>query len=139
MNYRFQIQGPNAQKLIQKAQRRPVPDIKFFNMDTINDCGSTGSALRHGMAGHPDWRSGDRRKKAKRYESYHRGREGIRHSGWYESLFDQRPRVGMDSFTLPAVYTGEKMKPYRQWLPANDYGNASLAGSLTRITSKTIT
>jgi len=31
---------------------------------------------------------------------------------------------------LPAVYTGEKMKPYRQWLPATAYEAAgSLAGS----------
>ena len=31
---------------------------------------------------------------------------------------------------LPAVYTGEKMKPYRQWLPATSWeGVASLGGS----------
>jgi vanillate/3-O-methylgallate O-demethylase len=32
---------------------------------------------------------------------------------------------------LPAIYTGEKMKPYRQWLPATGYeATGSLAGSL---------
>ena len=31
---------------------------------------------------------------------------------------------------LPAVYTGEKMKPYREWLPAKSYeATASLGGS----------
>jgi vanillate/3-O-methylgallate O-demethylase len=31
---------------------------------------------------------------------------------------------------LPAVYTGEKMRPYRQWLPATSYeATGSLAGS----------
>src|SRR5262245_65357152 len=31
---------------------------------------------------------------------------------------------------MPAVYAGEKMKPYRQWLPAKSYeGTASLGGS----------
>ena len=31
---------------------------------------------------------------------------------------------------LPAIYTGDKMKPYRQWLPANTYeAIASLGGS----------
>src|SRR5207248_10406039 len=31
---------------------------------------------------------------------------------------------------LPAVYTGEKMKPYRKWLPAAGYeGSGSLGGS----------
>jgi syringate O-demethylase len=31
---------------------------------------------------------------------------------------------------MPAIYSGEKMKPYRQWLPANGYeARASLGGS----------
>jgi len=31
---------------------------------------------------------------------------------------------------LPAVYTGERMKKYREWLPANGYeGTASIGGS----------
>jgi vanillate/3-O-methylgallate O-demethylase len=31
---------------------------------------------------------------------------------------------------VPAVYTGDKMKPYRQWLPGTSYeANASLGGS----------
>jgi syringate O-demethylase len=33
---------------------------------------------------------------------------------------------------LPAVYTGEKLKAYREWLPAKGYeGSASIGGSLT--------
>jgi syringate O-demethylase len=33
---------------------------------------------------------------------------------------------------MPAIYSGEKMKAYRQWLPANGYeANASLGGSFS--------
>src|SRR5690606_15821741 len=51
--YRFQIQGPNAWKIIEKLNGGPVPKIKFFNMDSIKIKGRSVSALRHGMAGAP--------------------------------------------------------------------------------------
>src|ERR1700729_2915573 len=35
-HYRFQIQGPNAQQVIEKLNGGPIPDIKFFSMDEIN-------------------------------------------------------------------------------------------------------
>ena len=39
--YRYQVQGPNAQKLMEKIIRKSVPDIRFFNMKgTIS--GTTG-------------------------------------------------------------------------------------------------
>jgi len=52
-SYRFQIQGPNAAQLITKLNGGPIPDIKFFNMDTIKIGGRPVRALRHGMAGAP--------------------------------------------------------------------------------------
>src|SRR6201986_2078640 len=35
-HYRFQVQGPNAPQVLTKLNGGPVPDIKFFNFDTIN-------------------------------------------------------------------------------------------------------
>src|SRR5262249_9559988 len=51
--YRFQIQGPNAEKVITKLNGGPMPDIKFFNMGHINIGKKRVDALRHGMAGAP--------------------------------------------------------------------------------------
>ena len=31
-HYRFQLQGPNALKMIETATGKPAPDLKFFNM-----------------------------------------------------------------------------------------------------------
>jgi len=31
-HYRYQLQGPNASKVIESATGRPAPDLKFFNM-----------------------------------------------------------------------------------------------------------
>ena len=51
--YRFQVQGPNAMKVIEKATGQPAPDVKFFNMTRLTIAGKTMWALRHGMAGQP--------------------------------------------------------------------------------------
>jgi len=52
-HYRYQIQGLNATKVLEKLNGGPVPDVKFFTMDAINIKGRKVRALRHGMAGAP--------------------------------------------------------------------------------------
>ena len=54
-SYRFQVQGPNAMKVIEKALGDAPPELKFFNMTTVTIAGKTVRALRHGMAGQPGW------------------------------------------------------------------------------------
>jgi syringate O-demethylase len=131
-SYRFQVQGPNAMKVIEKATGKPAPDLKFFNMTTMTIGGRTVRALRHGMAGQPGfelfgpWDEGEHVRQAliKAGEEFGMRLVGGRayssntlESGWIPS-------------PLPAVYTGEKMKPYREWLPADGYeGMASIGGS----------
>src|SRR5271169_1204376 len=51
--YRYQVQGPNAMKVIEKVTGKPAPELKFFNMTTISIAGRDVRALRHGMAGQP--------------------------------------------------------------------------------------
>jgi len=51
--YRYQIQGPNAWQVIEKLHGGTPPEVKFFNMDSINIAGRQVRALRHGMAGAP--------------------------------------------------------------------------------------
>jgi vanillate/3-O-methylgallate O-demethylase len=53
ISYRYQIQGPNAWKVIEKLNGGPVPEIKFFFMGKIKIGKKTVRALRHGMAGAP--------------------------------------------------------------------------------------
>lgn len=130
--YRFQIQGPNAVKTMEKVTGRPAPDIKFFHMDAFTVGGRSVRALRHGMVGQPGWElwgpweDGDVVREAivKAGEEFGIRQVGSRaypttclESGWIPS-------------PLPAVYTGEKMKPYRQWLTTKSYESmASLGGS----------
>jgi vanillate/3-O-methylgallate O-demethylase len=130
--YRYQIQGPNAPQILEKVNGGPVPEIKFFNMGYINIAGRKVRALRHGMAGAPGlevWGP---------YEEREEIREAIIDAGKDFGLSEVGARAyasntlesGWIPSPLPAVYTGEKMKAYRQWSPATSYeSTGSLAGS----------
>ena len=131
-SYRYQVQGPNAKKVMEKVTGKPVPDIKFFNMDRFNIAGCTVRALRHGMVGQPGWElfgpwaDGDRVRDA----IVEAGRElGIRKVG-ARTYPTSTLESGWIPSPMPAVYTGELMKPYREWLKGTSYeATASLGGS----------
>lgn len=130
--YRFQIQGPNAPQILEKLNGGPLPEIKFFHMDAINISGRKVRALRHGMAGAPGleiWGP---------YEEREEIRAAIVAAGKDFGLYEVGARAyatntlesGWIPSPLPAVYTGEKMKAYRQWLSAASYeATGSLGGS----------
>ena len=130
--YRFQIQGPNAPQILEKLNGGPVPEIKFFNMGFINIGGRKVRALRHGMAGAPGleiWGPYEEREEI-RAAIVEAGRDfGLREVG-ARAYATNTLESGWIPSPLPAVYTGEKMKAYRQWLPATSYeATGSLAGS----------
>ena len=54
-HYRFQVQGPNAMAVLEKALGHAPEDLKFFNMRAEQIAGVEVTALRHGMAGQPGW------------------------------------------------------------------------------------
>jgi vanillate/3-O-methylgallate O-demethylase len=130
--YRYQIQGPNAEKVIEKLNGGPFPNIKFFHMDVIKIKGRNVRALRHGMAGAPGLEI---------WGPYAEGEEiraAIVEAGKDFGLVEVGSRAyatntlesGWIPSPLPAVYTGDKMKAYRQWLPATGYeGTGSIGGS----------
>jgi vanillate/3-O-methylgallate O-demethylase len=130
--YRFQIQGPNAPQILERLNGGPVPEIKFFHMGVINIAGRKVRALRHGMAGAPGlevWGP---------YEEREEIRDAIVSAGKEFGLAQVGARAystntlesGWIPSPLPAVYTGEKMKAYRQWLPATGYeASGSIGGS----------
>jgi vanillate/3-O-methylgallate O-demethylase len=131
-HYRFQVQGPNAARILERLNGGPIPDVKFFHLDAINVKGRKVRALRHGMAGAPGlevWGP---------YEQMEEIRAAIVEAGKDFGLVQVGARAyatntlesGWIPSPLPAVYTGEKMKKYREWLPANGYeATGSLGGS----------
>jgi len=130
--YRYQIQGPNAMKVMEKVLGTKPPELKFFNMTQVTIAGYRVHALRHGMAGQPGyelfgpWEHGEAVKDA----LYEAGQEfGLKLVG-SRAYSSNTLESGWVPSPMPAIYSGEKMKKYREWLPAKSYeGGASLGGS----------
>ena len=130
--YRYQVQGPNALKVMEKVTGKPVPNVKFFGMTDFTIAGKRVRALRHGMVGQPGWElfgpwdEGE----AVREAIFKAGEEfGLRLVGG-RAYSANTLESGWIPSPLPAVYTGESMKAYRQWLPATGYeAGASIGGS----------
>ena len=131
-DYRVQIQGPNAMRTMEKVLGAPPPTVKFFNMTTLHIAGRPVRALRHGMAGQPGfeligpWQD----KEAVVGALVDAGREfGLRRVGgraYSTNTLDS----GWIPSPLPAIYSGEGMREYREWLPADCYeAFASIGGS----------
>jgi vanillate/3-O-methylgallate O-demethylase len=130
--YRYQLQGPTAMDVLEKASDGPLPEIKFFNLGEIVIAGRAVRALHHGMSGAPGlelfgpWEEGEEVRAAlvEAGEEFGLRQVGARvyatntlESGWIPS-------------PLPAIFTSAEMEAYRRWLPAKGYeGTGSLGGS----------
>jgi syringate O-demethylase len=131
-SYRFQVQGPHAMQVIEKALGHSPPELRFFHMTTVTIAGKAVRALRHGMAGQPGWElfgpweDGE----AVREALLRAGEEfGLRQVGG-RAYSSNTLESGWIPSPLPAVYSGEHLKAYREWLPATGYeGSASIGGS----------
>ena len=101
-------------------------------MGTMNIAGDTVATLRHGMAGAPGleiWGP---------FESYEKVRNAILEAGAEFGLLPVGSRAyssntlesGWIPSPLPAIYSSEAERAYREWLPATSYeATQALAGS----------
>jgi vanillate/3-O-methylgallate O-demethylase len=119
-------------EILDKAIDGGVPEIKFFNLGEVTIAGRNVRAFHHGMSGAPGlelfgpWEDGEAVKAAvvEAGEGLGLAQVGSRvyatntlESGWIPS-------------PMPAVFSGDEMKAYREWLPAEGYeGTGSLGGS----------
>jgi syringate O-demethylase len=131
-SYRFQVQGPTAMQVIEKALEASPPELRFFRLTTVTIAGKTVRALRHGMAGQPGWELfGPWDDEPAVHEALVTAGEdfGMRLVGG-RAYSSNTLESGWIPSPLPAVYTGDSLKAYREWLPATGYeGSASIGGS----------
>ena len=130
--WRYQIQGPRAWEVLEKLNGGPVEEPKFFRMGEMSVAGERVRTLRHGMAGAPGlelWGP---------YETWEKVRETILEAGREFGLEPVGARAystntlesGWIPSPLPAIYTGEELRAYREWLPDTGYeAMNALAGS----------
>ncbi len=133
-NYRFQLQGPNAMKILSIDMGTDAPDLKFFNMAHVDIAGKDVIALRHGMAGQPGYELFGP------WADYAAVHAALVEAGKNDGLTLVGGRAyssntlesGWLPSPLPAFFTGDSqmMKDFRAWSGADSYaGTCSIGGS----------
>lgn len=130
--YRFQVEGPNAWKLLEELNGGPVPEIKFFQSDTLTIAGCEVRGMRHTMGGVPGLElSGpwEDRVAVKKALVEHGAKHGLRQIGSI-AYFTTVVESGWWAVPVSAVYSGEGTAAYRDWLTErNAAARMSLSGS----------
>jgi glycine cleavage system aminomethyltransferase T len=129
-NFRYQVQGPDAVDVMEEAIDGSIPDLGFFRFEEVSIDGSDAYLLRHGMAGEAgfefwgDWDDADavRESILDAGEAYDIRRLG---SKSYQSA---NTVLGWLPLPVPAIYTGEEMRDFREWLSLRR-GLISIGGS----------
>jgi glycine cleavage system aminomethyltransferase T len=129
---RFQVQGPLAMEVIERALGGPAPEVKFFHSTQVQLGGRTVRALRHGMAGQAGFEFiGD-------FEDYEAVKQALLDAGEPSGLvqvggkayFTNGVESGWIPTPTPAIYTDARLADYRQSLSAFSYeGKKPLSGS----------
>ena len=132
MLYRFEVQGPNAWKILEKVNGGSIAPIPFFGMSEITIAGRSVRCLKHGMSGAPGLELWGPKIEGEEIRAalLEAGKEYGLRPGGARAYSTVAIESGWVPSPVPAIYTGEPMRPYREWLPANGFeANASLGGS----------
>ena len=128
--FRLEIQGPDADHVMEKLWGGPVPEVKFFHIADVEIAGKKVKALRHGMAGQPgfEFYGAYADVDAVRDAMLAAGAEyGITQVG--AKAYSSSPlESGWVPTPFPAIFD-EDFAEYREWLPAARAG--SIGGSLS--------
>jgi len=130
--FRFQVNGPNATEILERVNGGPLPEIPFFTMGHFNVGPHRVTALNHRMSGFPGlefwgpYAEGD----SVRELLLDTGADlGLTQAG-AKAYSTAAVESGWIAQITPAVYTGEALRDYREWLPASSFeGGVDLAGS----------
>jgi vanillate/3-O-methylgallate O-demethylase len=130
--YRYQVEGPNALKLLEKLHGAPLPEIKFFRSGQLNIAGCQVRAMRHSMGGVPGlelsgpWDDRDQVKSALVENGEEFGLRRIGSLAYFSTVIES----GWWAVPLSAIYTSPQLRPYREWLTMNNAAaRMSLGGS----------
>lgn len=118
VDFRFEVQGPTARAVLEEALDGPVPDIGFFEMDTVTVDGTECYVLGHGMASVPGYElfgPYDRHDAVKGRLLEVGEDHGLRQLGG-KAYKTATVTSGWLPPGLPAVYDGDELRGYRTWL-----------------------
>jgi vanillate/3-O-methylgallate O-demethylase len=129
--FRYQVEGPNALELLERLHG-PLPEIPFFRSESLTIAGCRVRAMRHSMGGVPGLElSGpwDDRVTVKGALVEFGKEFGLRQIGSL-AYFSTVIESGWWAVPVSAVYTGSKLREYREWLTTRSaVARMSLGGS----------
>jgi len=130
--FRFQVQGPRAMDLVERAFGGPLPRTKFFHSTEVELGGRRFRALRHGMAGQPGFEFiGEYGDGAYVKDALMTAGEplGLVHIGAM-AYPTSGPESGWLPCPMPGIYTSPELADYRSDIPLFSYeGKNPLYGS----------
>jgi vanillate/3-O-methylgallate O-demethylase len=118
--YRYQVEGPRAPELLEKLTGAPLPEVPWSHIFTISIAGRQAWALRHSMAGGAGcelwgpWDDGPVVKEA----ILEAGTALDLHQVGSIAYFTSGMELGWIPRPVPALFSGDELRPFRQWLPA---------------------
>jgi vanillate/3-O-methylgallate O-demethylase len=130
--YRFQLDGPHAGAIFAAVVEGEAPAISFFRTAMVRIAGCNVLALRHGMAGNQGVElSGPYRDiETVRSAILEAGEAHGLHRGGQLTYFSTPVETGWMSYPCPGIFTGEELRGFREWLPADGWeANQHLGGS----------
>ncbi len=132
LSFRYQVSGPNAALLIDKLAGSSVADAPFFSIVDLTIADIPVRALNHSMSRSLGFEIFGPREQSQivRDAILEAGEEfGLRPVG-ARAYATVSPESGWYASPTPAIYSGEAMKSYREWLSAESWeGNMSMGGS----------
>ncbi|MFD1912159.1 aminomethyl transferase family protein [Halodurantibacterium flavum] len=130
--YRYEVQGPRALEILNAVNQGGPLVTKFFNMGEITIDGCHARTLSHGMGGAEGleiWGPAADGPRVHAALMRAGAAHGLRQVG-ARAYSTAAAESGWVPSPLPAIYEGEAMRPYRDWLGANSFeARGSLGGS----------
>jgi len=131
--FRFQLQGPNSMELANRAADGNLPEIRTFRIGEFTIAGKAVRALNHSMTrktGLEIW--GAKQDEASVLERLLAvgGEYGLLQAGSLAYSTTALESGWLGAVHVPAIYSGDSMRAYREWMPADvAEATASIGGS----------
>jgi vanillate/3-O-methylgallate O-demethylase len=130
--FRYQVQGPRAMEIVERALGGPAPKVKFFHSEEVTIAGRKLRAFRHGMAGQPGfeflgrWDDNDAVKAALLEAGEVSGMIQVGGKAYYTNGIES----GWIPTPTPGIYTDPELEDYRRFVNLFSYeGQKPIHGS----------
>ena len=132
INFRYEVDGPNAAAIFDEVVEGGAPEMGFFRTATVKIAGVDVLALRHSMAGHNGVELSGAYEHGNTVRSalIAAGEKYDLRLGGARAYFSTPFESGWVAYPLPAIYTSDDTKAFRAWLPADGWeAKYQIAGS----------